>query len=786
MDNSYQDITEEAVTVEFRVRGQENTSILAWTTTPWTLPGNVALAVGEDIAYVTVEKKDEGAGGLVRFILAKERMQAVFGDDELLIVKEQKGSELVGLEYEPLFDVPAIRESDKRAYCVVAGDFVTTNEGTGIVHTAVMYGEDDYNLGVALGLPMVQLLNDRAEYNELAPDFLRGIYIRQAEKNIKKHLEENGLLFAREQNTHSYPHCWRCDTPLIYNAIPAWFINIQKIKSRLIELNENISWYPEHLKHGRFLNILQTAPDWNISRNRYWATPLPFWRCTNTASCTAVTCIGSVRELKEQALNFNAVFSTDIIDDIDLHKHVVDQIKLKCDHCGGVMDRIPEVIDCWVESASMPFAEFHYPFENEEVFKKRFPGQYIAEYIAQTRAWFYYMHVISTLLFDSVSFQHCVTTGTILNEKKEKLSKSKMNYTDPWAIIEQYGVDALRYYLMTSVVMDADNLFFNDREVREVYNKVVGMLWNVTEYYALYAKEDTLGESTLSSHSLDRWILSKTQSLVKEVTEHMDHYATVKAGRPIRAFIDDLSTWYLRRSRDRFRSEVEGDVRAVRATLREVLSVTARIIAPFMPFLAEMIAKEVSLGESVHLVAWPEVDESLIDLQLEENMATVRATVVVAHSLRAESGIRLRQPLSELVCTHDVPADLLDIVKEEVNVKMVCIQKELPTGDGWMAKQDGDRGIALNTVLTDALHEEGTLRELVRAINAFRKERGLTVRDLVALYVSTDDMHILSVIQKNTDYLKKHVLARDIVVEARSDASTVTINESTIALALVS
>jgi isoleucyl-tRNA synthetase len=644
-----------------------------------------------------------------------------------------------------------------------------------------VYGEDDYNLGVVLDLPVVQLLNERAEYNEKAPEFLRGTYIKQAEKEIKQYLTEANALFSRQQHTHSYPRCWRCETPLIYNAIPAWFINIQKIKPRLIELNEKISWYPDHLKHGRFLNILETAPDWNISRNRYWATPLPFWKCINTSSCGAVACIGSVKELKEKAMNFDEVFSTDVVADIDVHKHIVDRIVLKCDACTGAMERVPEVIDCWVESASMPFAEFHYPFENEEVFKSRFPGQYIAEYIAQTRAWFYYMHAMAALLFDDVSFQHCVTTGTILNEKGEKLSKSKMNYTDPWITINQYGVDALRYYLMTSVVMDADNLFFNDREVREVYNKVINTLWNVLEFYVTYAR-DIPSDADISSHPLDLWILSRLHSLIREVTTQMDAYNTVKAGRPIKAFIDDLSTWYLRRSRDRFKSENEDDRRYACTTMRKVLNTLSKIMAPFTPFIAEEIfqgvssQKDLQFFESVHLEEWPSVTESFIDEQLERDMDTVRSIVEMAHSLRAESGNRVRQPLSRLICNQPLTPPLYALIADEVNVKQVSLG-DIPSHADWIVKEYGEIRVALNTVLTQELREEGMVREIVRHINATRKDQGLTPKDVIILEWDTDDPDCARVIAEHAESIAISVIAKALTRTSREDMQKVNLGE---------
>ncbi|MBI4599649.1 isoleucine--tRNA ligase [Candidatus Uhrbacteria bacterium] len=767
MDNSYQDVTEEAVTVKFKLANAHkklgivgDVYLLAWTTTPWTLPGNVALAVGSDIDYSLLETE----GGQI--LAAKERIATVLDKKAYTMVKEYKGSEIVGCEYEPLFDMPAVRETGKKAYYVAAADFVTTDEGTGVVHTAVVYGEDDYNLGLALDLPVVPMLNERGEYTDVVPEFLRGRAIKQAEKDIKKNLTERGLMFACNQHTHSYPRCWRCETFLIYNAISAWFINIQKIKSRLIELNEKISWYPNHLKHGRFLHILETAPDWNISRNRYWATPLPFWRCTNSdTDCKETVCIGSVRELRNKALNFDEVYGSDALDAIDLHKHTADRVLVKCDACGGTMERIPEVIDCWVESASMPFAEFHYPFENENVFKSRFPGQYIAEYIAQTRAWFYYMHVMAVVLFDNISFEHCVTTGTILNEKGEKLSKSKMNYTDPWVVIEQYGVDALRYYLLTSVVMDAENLFFNDREVRDAYNKVVNILRNVFEFYTTYAP-DAGEQDDVSKNPLDAWILSRLHSLVRDVTLHMDTYATVKAGRLMKAFIDELSTWYLRRSRDRFKSDDMRDRQQACATMREVLVTLCKIIAPFTPFIAEELYQGITRKESknpkcesVHLESWPTVHEALINTSLEEDMALVRQIVEMAHSLRAESGIRVRQPLMTLQHTGKISDELNELIAEEVNVKMVQ-NVSMTNGEAYcIEKQYGDLRVALNTTLTPELKEEGIVRELVRHINALRKEQGLTPKDIIALQWDTDSTDLIHIIEIHNEEIAASVIA---------------------------
>ncbi|MBU2542031.1 isoleucine--tRNA ligase [Patescibacteria group bacterium] len=802
MDDSYKDITEETLIAKFKIKNSEkhnlpkNTFILAWTTTPWTLPGNVALAVGNDIDYVLVEGKFNGNE---YYICAKDRLGEAFKSHEkkhYLVEETFKGSDLVGLEYEPLFDISAIHETGKKAWYVTDADFVTTEEGTGIVHTAVVYGEDDYNLGLERDLPVVPLLDDKGHFNELSPELIKGKYFKGAEKDIKNDLESRGLIFERANHTHSYPHCWRCDTQLFYNAISAWFINIQEKKKKIIKLNEKINWYPDHLKHGRFLNILETAPDWNISRNRFWATPLPFWKCNNVRTtkntnirttngdCDNVVCIGSVDELKKRAINFDEVYKTDKIEEMDLHKHMADKIKLKCDKCSGEMSRIPEVIDCWVESASMPFAEFHFPFENEEIFKKRFPGQYIAEYIAQTRAWFYYMHVMAVLLFDDISFENCVTTGTILNEKGEKLSKSKMNYTDPWKIIEEYGVDALRFYLMTSVVMQADNLYFNDREVRDVYNKVVNILWNVYTFYDTFADQrgnDTQINAESSNNVLDKWILAKLNILVKEVTEEMDNYNTVKAGRPIKDFIDDLSTWYVRRSRDRFKEQGVSDKEFAISTLREVLLTLSKVMAPFTPFIAESIYKgvrnkEKGVSESVHLEKWPEIDDSLIDDKVINDMERVRKIVEMGHSLRKEAGIPVRQPLNELrIITHrasvssencELSSELAGIIADELNVKNVEINgdKEI-NGDNIITKEDGGLKVGLNTEITSELKKEGLVREIVRAINQMRKDQGLTINDEVTVEYHVEDELLKSIFEQYADEIKKQVLARDLVHE---------------------
>ena len=718
MDNTYKDITEEAVTVKFGLIGHPGTYFLAWTTTPWTLPGNVALAVGPDIEYVQV-KTDEG-----NFILAKERLEATFPNKKYEIVDTRLGSECVGATYEPLFDVPALKSDT--AYKIYAGDFVTTGEGTGIVHTAVMYGEDDYVLGEKEGLPMVQMLDNGAHYNDVAPEFLRGKYIKAAEKEIKHDLENRGLLFEKKNHTHSYPHCYRCGTPLIYNAVPSWFLGINRvpkgkhktIKQRMLEENEKVNWIPEHLKHGRFGNIVESAPDWTISRNRFWASPLPIWKCQK---CRKIEVIGSVAELKEKAGN-----APD-----DLHRPYIDEYTWKCD-CDGEMRRVPEVVDCWVESGSMPFAEYHYPFENKAEFEKRAPGDFIAEYIAQTRTWFYYMHAMGVLLFDRIAYKNVVSTGTVLAADGQKISKSKGNYTDPLHLIEMYGADAMRFNLMASPVMRAEDVRFRDEDVRDAHNRVIQLLWNCCKFYELYkAQYNGTTDAANSTHPLDLWILARLAELEVAVTTSFDAYDLPDGCRAIKEFIDEYSTWYVRRSRERVKSDDEKDRQYTLATQRHVLLSLALLMAPIMPFLAESIYKLCDgTKESVHLEAWKEQEKQGMFARIFRKkpdqprilhaMKLVRAAVSRALEARDKAGIRVRQPLSKLeVAASDFAGiamadELLKIIAEEINVKRVVISSGVNGGE-----------VALDLTLTDELREEGLVRETIREIQSFRKEQKL-------------------------------------------------------------
>ena len=781
MDNSYQEITEKSVTVKFKVEHQgflnlvklnklnssideisNNLYILAWTTTPWTLPGNVALAVGGKIEYALVKIEENKikelgstetppniAGAKVEyFIVAKEKVELLFGDKIHEIIKELKGKDLVGLEYEPLFEVPAIKESGKKAYYVADADFVTTEDGTGIVHTAVVYGEDDYNLGLKLDLPVVPALDEKGYFNETVPQ-LKGTYFLEANEKVIKYLEEKNLLFSIENYKHAYPFCHRCETQLFYNAIPAWFLNIQKLKKRMLELNKKINWFPEYLKEGRFAKGIEQAPDWNISRNRFFATPIPVWRC---GECGEIEVIGSVEELEKKSGGKNIT---------DIHNHKIDHLTWKCQKCQGTMKRISEVFDCWMESGSMPFAQMHYPFENKKKFEKNFPAQFISEYVSQTRAWFYVMHVLSTALFNKNSFENVVVNGVILNEKGEKMSKSKKNYPDPWKVIDKYGADALRFYLMSSPVMKAENINFSEKDMAE-QTRFFNILLNVLSFYKMFAadlKVENLEKKDLVN-VLDKWITARLEQTKQIITEKMDNY-DLQAVREIPIFINDLSTWYVRRSRDRFKGDDEIDKMRALKTLRRTLYHLARIMAPFMPFTAEHIYQELGADvESVHLKEWPEVRKEWIDKDVLERVAFTRQIVEQGLAARDREGIKVRQPLSSYSSPSPSPSPTspstptattlleedINIAKDELNVKEIKFS-------------DREK---LDTTITPELKREGLQRELVRLINSLRKKEGLTIANIITVGWEGEDQELRHVLVKYKNDIAKAVLAKEV------------------------
>ncbi|PIT88503.1 MAG: isoleucine--tRNA ligase [Candidatus Magasanikbacteria bacterium CG10_big_fil_rev_8_21_14_0_10_36_32] len=749
----YKDVKDISLTAKFELVDESGTYILAWTTTPWTLPGNVALAVGKDIEYVKIAVEKE------QYILAKERMEAlkVSGD----IVEEFKGVDLVGKKYNPLF--PYYLEKDlpnkENLYTVVSADFVTTTDGTGVVHIAPAFGEDDMNLGKEKNLPFIQNVLMNGQFTEEVADFsgmnVKPIDdIKKTDVEVIKYLAGKNLLFAKEQYEHSYPHCWRCDTPLINYATSSWFVNVTEIKKTAIPLAEKINWSPAHIKEGRFGKWLEGARDWSISRQRFWASVIPIWKCT----CGETKVFGSIEELEK-------VSGEKII---DLHKHIIDKIEISCDKCGKKVKRIPDVLDCWFESGSMPYAQLHYPFDNKEKFENGFPAEFIAEGVDQTRAWFYYMHIIATAIKDSSAFKNVIANGIVLAEDGKKMSKRLKNYPEPDVVLEKYGADAMRYYLVVSPVMEAENLNFSEAGVREIYNKLINTLWNVVEFYKLYADEnekissDARSESRLSvgKNILDKWILAKLQILIKEVTEGMNDYKLPAASRPILDFVTELSQWYLRRSRDRFKSGDEKEKQAAIATLHEVLFTLSKVMAPFTPFIAEKIYS--LLGgkeESVHLEDWPEADEKLIDQEVLRIMNIARKVVEMGLSLRAEKGIKVRQPLLSLnVGVLDFPSELKQIIAEELNVKEVG---DIISGFGeWIDKEDSDIKVSLNIEITEELKKEGLVREIIRTINQKRKDMKLTPNDEVEILYFTDDEFLSSVFSGQGDKIQQSVLAK--------------------------
>ena len=772
----YKDIKDLSATAKFRVidesfkeklgLGGRELYILAWTTTPWTLPGNVLLAVGKDIDYVAVKGEHN------YYIVAKERVSDVFQSkdkEEYVLVSTMKGEELVGIKYEPLFSYFADTEN---AFKVVTGDFVTTENGTGIVHIAPAFGDDDYKLGQEQNVGWVQHVEMNGQFTADVLDFV-GQEVKPKDDHTKtdveiiKWLAHNDKLFTKEKFEHSYPHCWRCDTPLLNYATSSWFVKVTAIKDEMLRNNKKTNWVPDHIKDGRFGLWLEGARDWAISRNRYWGSALPIWRSQDGETI----CVGSVEELEK--------LSGQKVE--DLHKHILDKITFEKD--GKIFTRIPEVLDCWFESGAMPYGQMHYPFENKEKFEAGFPAEFIAEGQDQTRGWFYTLHVLATALTsgknpsipkkESVpAFKNVIVNGIVLAEDGKKMSKRLKNYPDPMVVLEKYGADALRYYLASSPVMYAEGLNFSEKDVREVYNKVVNTLWNVFSFYEMFNTDGGMGNGESgtkeSSHVLDKWILAKLHSLLKEVTEKMEEYKLAEASRPILDFITELSQWYVRRSRDRFKDENSADKLQAVATLREVLMTLSKVMAPFTPFMSERLYQE--LGgelESVHLEMWPQVNEKLIDKKVLEEMETVRKVVEMGLSMRSESGIKVRQVLSQFYISgaEFAFADSKNIIAEELNVKEVLLENFDKEDNHLKKKEDWGFKMALNIHVTEELKKEGLVREIVRTINQIRKEQGMTIADEVIVEYHTEDENLQAVFVDYSTEIKKSVLARELVAE---------------------
>jgi len=715
MDNSYKDVEDNSVYIKFRRKDKPNEYFLAWTTTPWTLPGNVALAVLPDADYSKFEVNGE-------FVwVAHEKVAHVAKLKDIhhpQVVETVKGRELAGIEYEPLF--PYMPLDGKKAHYVTTADFVVLTEGTGVVHTAAIYGEDDYALAQKIQLPCVPTLDDQGKFLDFVTPFA-GMFYKKAEEPVMADLQSRGLLFLAEKYKHSYPFCWRCSTPLFYNAVPAWFINVQKLKKNLIEANEDINWYPGHLKHGRFGKGIETAPDWNISRSRYWGTPMPVWKHGNQYRI-----VGSLAELREWAVDPKKVGEL-----TDIHREFLDNIEVWVDDARTIKGkRIFEVFDCWVESASMPFAAAHYPFENKDWFERNYPAQFISEYIAQTRAWFYCMHVISVGLFKNPAFQNALTTGTILAEDGSKMSKSKKNYPDPMLLINKYGVDSLRLYLMSSVVMKADNLNFSEKEVDELRKKVFVIWWNIFSFYHTFAEHnhDVTQTPKKVNNVLDQWLLSRLQTLVNDVTKAMDKYDVVRASRFLIEFVNEFSTWYLRQSRERLKDETQVTQRAETShVFGHALYILSQLFAPLTPFFTEVIYHNlVDEKKSVHLTQWPTSQKKLRDEELEKEMDVARKIVELGHAERRTQNLKVRQPLAKIT-VHFHPLkhqkELGELVAAELNVKHVQ----------WKESKDTEPKIALDTTITDELKAEGEARDLMRQIQDLRKKKQVKIDEWVSV-----------------------------------------------------
>ena len=688
----YKDVHDPAITIRFKVKeagpalnddsvAKGNTYLLAWTTTPWTLPSNLGLTAGPDIDYVKVKDGDD------YYILAESRLAAYYKNpEECEIIWKKKGTELLGTRYEPLFPYfaslyEATDGSDGNdpsigAFRVFNADFVTTDDGTGIVHTAPGFGEDDNKVFKGSGVPTVCPVDNECKFTSEVPDY-QGRFVKDCDKDIMERLKQEGKLVKRDQILHAYPHCWRCSSPLIYRAVGSWFVKVEKIRDNMVAANQKIYWQPEHIKNGRFGKWLEGARDWAISRNRYWGNPIPVWQCED---CGENVCVGSREELEK--LSGKKV--------TDLHKHFVDEITIKC-KCGKEMKRVPEVLDCWFESGAMPYAQNHYPFENKEYFENHFPAKFISEGLDQTRGWFYTLTVLAAALFDRPAFENCVVNGLVLASDGKKMSKSLRNYTDPVLVIQQFGADALRLFLMHSAAVKADDLKYTDDGVRDILKGILIPLWNSYSFFVTYANIDNITptghafDENLPVNPLDRWLLSITQKLKSDVSVALDNYDLSGAIDPIISYIDQLNNWYIRRSRRRFwKSENDSDKTEAYEALYIALKTFSQVAAPFIPFITESMWQNLRNDEdpiSVHLSDYPMAEENKRDFALEFKMDTVQKAVSMGRSLRSQYNLKNRQPLRSVEFVTRNPEEkavLLEMeesIREELNVKKVVFHE---------------------------------------------------------------------------------------------------------------
>ena len=817
----YKDVKERSAVVRFKVKG-EDAYILAWTTTPWTLPSNVALCVNPDEDYVKVTSKG------YTYYMAAALVDTVLGEGAE-ILEHYQGKDLEFKEYEPLFPYAEKRIGNKKAYYVVCDTYVTLTDGTGVVHIAPAFGEDDSKVGHRYDLPFVQLVNEKGEMTEETP--WAGTFCKKADMAVLQALEDKDLLFDAPLFEHSYPHCWRCDTPLIYYARETWFIRMTAVKEDLIRNNNTINWIPESIGKGRFGDWLENVQDWGLSRNRYWGTPLPVWQC----ECGHQDCIGSIEELKEKADNCP--------DDIELHRPYIDAVTIKCPKCGKEMHRVPEVIDCWFDSGSMPFAQHHYPFENKEIFEKQFPAQFISEAVDQTRGWFYSLLAESTLLFNKAPYENVIVLGLVQDENGQKMSKSKGNAVDPFDALQTYGADAIRWYFYTSSAPWLPSRFAG-KTVVEGQRKFMGTLWNTYAFFVLYANIDKFDATkyTLEYDKLavmDKWLLSRLESTVKAVDDNLANYRIPEAAKALQSFVDDMSNWYVRRSRERFWAKgMEQDKINAYMTLYTALVTVAKAAAPMIPFMTEDIYQnlvksiDASAPESIHLCDFPEVHENWIDPKMEEDMADLLEIVVMGRAARNTANIKNRQPIGTMYVKSEFQLSEFykEIIEDELNVKEVVFKDDIAdfisysfkpqmrtvgpkygkllnkiktvlseldgnkamaelksTGElkldidgqeivlleedllidmaqmeGYVSESDHTITVVLDTNLTPELIEEGFVRELVSKIQTMRKEAGFEVMDKIRVYAKDNDK-IVDIMKNHGDEIKSEVLAEDIV-----------------------
>ena len=841
----YKDVTDPAVTVRFKADGEENTYFLAWTTTPWTLPSNLALAVGPDIDYVKV-KDDSGD----YYYLAEKLLGKYYKDGKgCEIVARMKGSELKGRTYEPLFPYFASLK-EKGAFIVVCGDYVTTEDGCGIVHTAPGFGEDDYNVLKGTGIPVVCPIDAECRFTDEVPDF-KGRFVKDTDKDIIQWLKEHGSLVKKENYLHAYPYCYRTHMPLIYRAMSCWFVDIQKIKKTMLECNDQIRWVPDHIKYGRFGKWLEGARDWAISRNRFWGNPIPVWKCDGS---DYIEVIGSVEELEEKCGKKVE----------DLHKQYVDELTWPSPDGKGTMRRIPDVLDCWFESGSMPYAQEHYPFENKERFESIFPADFINEGLDQTRGWFYSLTILAAALFGKPAFYNCIVSGIVLAADGRKMSKSERNFTDPMEIINKYGADALRFALIDSTLVKADDLKFSDEIVKDVLKSLLIPLWNAYSFFVTYANIDGYEPSSTPyeklHNSLDRWIISDLNKLVRTVSDAMDSYDVQAACSALTAFIDDLNNWYIRRSRRRFwKSENDGDKKEAYDTLYRVLLTFVKTAAPFVPFITDAIYLNLrtdDMKESVHLCDYPAYNESERDEKLENEMSLTMKTIAMGRALRSSSNIKIRQPLSEFLIVdrkeedRKILEDNSSIIAEELNVKKVTIRSDessivtysakanfkvlgsklgknmkevaaeiqkfssetissildgtaytVKYSDGEIALTEGDLvvqraekehvkvlnegsiTVGYDTEITESLLLEGIARDLVRFVQTERKEKDFEVADHINLTVWGGE-NLRKAVEEFRTYINDETLS-DSLSFAENDGCSTEIGDETVVISVV-